>query len=373
MSLAVLILLVAACDGPTHPSAPASERTDAHAAASSKPFAPYVIQDLGSPPGFANSFAIQGNNLGDIAVTAVDASGSGHAYRYASGWKALGTVPGTTPASDQQIQGINNRRAIVGFAILAQDTLEVSFIWTPEHGMRALAGLPGTHFTDAFAISDVDEIIGCALPGDSLPLHLVRWLSPGRVPEDLGTAPGGTSVCPAAGGINITGQVAASFFPNGVNALPQATLYDDGHFHAIPLLPGLPGSTLAGINIEGTVAGIAIGPAAGVPFIWGEGRGIEIIPFMPGDSASTISGLNDFTVVVGVSNASASATCPHPWVWAQGSKSPALLPGFDGFHPEANCTGSLFAQNLNDFGVVVGGGSAANGDLHTVRWTPRVK
>jgi uncharacterized membrane protein len=367
-----LLVAVAACDSavpPTAVSPHGSALTDARALATIIPKAPYTIQDLGTPPGFAGSFALENNDRGDIVAQAfTNAPNSQRSFLYTTGWHDLGALPGT---SNVQAQSINNLNHIVGWSSVfanGQDVSDRPFIWTHEHGMQARRTLPGTDFTQAYAISDLDEIVGCVFPVQN-GIHLVRWLNPEQLPQDLGAGPPGAfGVCPVSGaGINFSGQIGIDILNFTGN---QAGLYN-GRFHAIPLPPGRSSSQVAGINFEGVVAGVAGNPTGGVSFLWDLERGLRLIPFLPGDATSSPSGINFWSVVAGNSSVSPTATCNHPWIWAPFVKTPALLPLLTGFHPEADCTvGFAAPNNLNDFGVVVGFGLTAQNEQHTLRWVP---
>jgi hypothetical protein len=207
---ALALLAAAACESPTRPSIAPSHAQVSEA--SKIPLAPYVAQDLGTPAGFDNSLAVANNDFGAVLGQAVDASGSTHAFLHTHRWHDLGALQET---SNLQPAALNNRGHVVGFGILGQDTAEVPFVWTRKHRMRRLPSLPGAAFTDAEAINDRDEIVGCASAPDGL-LHLVRWRSPQAPIEDLGAGPNG-GVCPAAGAINIEGEIGLDLNPFGLS------------------------------------------------------------------------------------------------------------------------------------------------------------
>ena len=120
--------------------------------------ATHGMQDLGTLPGGTNSVAYGINGRGQIVgYSTVNGGTTAHAFLYQNGSMTdLGTLPGGTSS---MAHAINNRGDIVGNSTMADGSTH-AFLYS--HGqMTDLTTMPGaTGFPDAYAISDVGEVLG---------------------------------------------------------------------------------------------------------------------------------------------------------------------------------------------------------------------
>lgn len=374
--LVIAAVVVGACESPVTPStiavsgAASLERAD--------PLPLYAIEDLGIPSGMVGSVATNINDAGDVIgefrgpIPPVGSVRIRRAFLYTTSMEDLGLVPGT---SQSRAFGLNNRREVVGTSSTAPVggfSRVQAFVWTREHGIRALPSLPGGElYTVAMSINDDGDIVGCMyLDDDFSPQHFVRWRGKAHAVEDLGTGPDAGGACAAA--VNQHGVIALLVHTDVGN--PHAATYD-GAFHLLGEPAGYVNSAAASINKHGSVVGVGFNNFYADPtvaFLWTGDDGMRVIPRLPGDASSGVAGINQHALVVGGGLTTRASTCQHPWVWSPEWAKPVLLPTLTGFHPEANCRSGLstIIANVNDTGDIAGQTIGADARLHAVRWTP---
>ncbi len=109
----------------------------------------------------------------------------------------LGTLPGDAHSF---AYGVNDAGTVVGESLSSTQSYR-AFRWTPSTGMVALPGLGGN--TRAVAIADNGDVAGTSVDAAGNP-HAVRWRASDNAIEDLGTLGG---CCSTGLGINTAGTV----------------------------------------------------------------------------------------------------------------------------------------------------------------------
>jgi probable HAF family extracellular repeat protein len=198
-------------------------------------------------------------------------------------------------------------------------------VWGPDHRPRALPLVDGDTSGSATAINDRGQIVGISgicdqAVGRSSARHAVMWENGGLVRIDN---------------------------PNGAPYW----------------------NTPMALTERGDVAGFA-----GVPgdfdgnftraFTWSRATGWKWIDFLPGDVAAIATGINLRGQVVGYSNDGAVF---HPWIWQNGQVADldGLVDRSNGFDGTLN-----LADDINDFGVITGRATAADGSRIAFVATP---
>jgi probable HAF family extracellular repeat protein len=245
----------------------------------------YTFQGLVG--GYANGF----NDVGQIVLHTNEIVGSWYSYIYTPGQGYEFVVFGG-------IDDVNNAGQVVGVA----GGLD-AYIWSHDHGIRALPGIDGGGTASANKINNLGQIVGLAAPpsGSGRP---VRWDGPDTV-IDLTTLPGWNSSGVEGGNltlINDSGLMAgtASVTDKGWR---EGALFDgNGWTFLGGLLAGSGESTPLALNNKGEVVGgspTAPGNWYIHPFYWFGGK-IRDLGLLPGFVAGEARGINDAGLIVGV-------------------------------------------------------------------------
>ena len=147
--------------------------------------------------------------------------------------------------------------------------------------------------------------------------------------------------------------------PTGPRAAPAGQTAP-GPYTAVPIgTLGGPASIPYAINEQGVVVGLSSLPdGSGHGFLW-DGT-IHDLGTLPGNKSSSANAINASGVVVGTSSGTSLApTAPrHAVMWSGGQiRDLGTLGGVIGF-----------AKGINDYGVVVGASTLANGATHAFVW-----
>jgi probable HAF family extracellular repeat protein len=277
---------------------------------------PGPMVDLGTFGG-GNSYALDINEHGQIAGSSQDAS----RRQWAAVWRLSGSTwtienLGTaTGACCAHAQGINNGIAgnPAGVAVVGGSTVSSgashAAVWTRSPGgwaVQTLGTLPGDVFSSAHDINDDGTIVGVS----------------GR-----------------DGGVN-----------SGFRWTAEAGMSQ---------LPGLGGNTTyaLAVNNSGDVAGLSTDPAGtrhAVRWRASDGWSVEDLGTL-GGCCSEGYGINAFGDVVGVSSLGKRSSTQH-----------GFLARPDAIMTDLAAQGQSWARDLNDFGIVVGGGGSRG--VHAVLW-----
>ncbi len=350
----------------------------------------YVVADLGTLPGGADSVASAINDRGQVAGIADAADGHTYAFRTsATGTLAdpgadLGTLPG---GADSQAISINDRGQVVGQASAAGGALHA--FRTSATGTLAAPGadlgiLPGGGASMAFAINDCGQVVGDALAADGHD-HAFRTSATGTLADpgaDLGTLPGyrdGRAV-----GINDRGQVAGfaePAYPRPLPALDRArvfrtsatgTLGDPGA--DLGTLPGYRASKATAINDRGQVVGYALaahGPlhafrTSATGTLGDLGTDLGGLPNAPDSWALAI---NNRGQVVGFAFDSADPDLDHQTAFLYDAAATPPLRDLNTLIPAGSGVALDEAVGINDAGQIAATGTVA-GQRHAFRLTP---
>jgi probable HAF family extracellular repeat protein len=220
-----------------------------------------VMRDLGTlGGGFSTATGI--NSAGQVVGSAEYNPGSlaMHAFLYSGGvMRDLGTLGG----SASNAYGINDAGHIVGWSYIQGDTALHAFLYS-NGGMQDLGTLLGTTNSIAYAINNLDQLVGYSEHG--------AFLYSGGVRYDLGTL-GGTASQALA--LNDLGEVVG--FADTAAGARHAFLYSNGVLVDLnSLLPPGSGWVLGqatGINDSGQIVGEGI--------INGQTHGFLLSPLAP--------------------------------------------------------------------------------------------
>lgn len=211
-----------------------------------------VIKDLGTPPGFSNSRALDINNLGQVvgyAMVQVNGAWTSRAFSWTSsgGYQLLPALNGSTSnqanaindsgmivgnSGGRAVAWINGSIVDMGNAGVAYDVNESgeavgdyggasgqgqAFRWTASSGMRPVQTMSGS-VGEALGINDGGSVVGWGAVNGSTTYY--AYVNRGGTPENLGITGGESS---AAYKISIHGQIvgraangkAALWYPDG--------------------------------------------------------------------------------------------------------------------------------------------------------------
>ncbi len=281
----------------------------------------YNLIDLGTLPGFANSYATGINANGQVvgqSFNTVDFTG--HGFLYSNGVMTdLGTLGGSASSADGinaagQIAGYSTESSLVDFRPLVYNNgvptdlglfgkayainssgqvagmaSSHAFIYT--NGQTTDLGTFGGSSSQAYGINSVGQVVGTAETSGDLTTEAFVYSNGTKT--DLGTFGGNASI---AFGINSTGQVVGQASTTD-NLATHAFLYANGTKTDLGTLGG-PDSKAVAINTVGTVVGLAeVAPTVSHAFIYNNSGGMtdlnSLISPTAGWTLTSASGIND--------------------------------------------------------------------------------
>jgi probable HAF family extracellular repeat protein len=292
--------------------------------------------------GYGNSYAYAMNSSGQVAGTAVTASGSIDPFLYSAGQVYdLGSLGGTYGS----VGGLNNSGQVVGDSYNAGNAFPLAYVTTggPTGGtMINIAALDGTltlssgNGSDSDRINDSGQVLGGA-----------------QNPQQTGflyNTTGGTLALFGSNGgeyLNASGQIAG--YTN--NSPDDLFIYSGGNYTDLGDLGGVGISNIAGLNSSGEIAGGAQMDYSGTfnAFLY-NGTSMMNLGTLGGTSSSA-TGLNDSGVVVGYSELSGN-TQYDAFSYSGGTMT------------DLGNLGGTFASayGINDAGQIWGQGTTAAGN-----------
>jgi probable HAF family extracellular repeat protein len=210
--------------------------------------------DLGTLPGYSNSYGFAINNAGQVTGSSYDPISGGHAFLYNHGQMTdLGTLPGYSSSVGS---GINDAGQVVGSSTNPFPGTQHAFVYS--NGQMMDLGTLGGSYSAASGISNAGQVTGAA--STSAGAGHAFLYSNGQM-QDLGTLGGSYS---AAYGINDAGQVTGgATLVDSTSSTPSvshAFLYRNGQMMDLGILPTNPGYLTSysegfAINDAGQVVG----------------------------------------------------------------------------------------------------------------------
>jgi probable HAF family extracellular repeat protein len=280
----------------------------------------YAVADLGVLPGDASSVGGWINNLGHVAGCSSSYLGQG--------------VPCSVISAGQH-----------------------AFFWTEKKGLLDMGTLPGGQISNAYGISDSDEVVGCSSTKSSVE-HAYRWTRRKGM-EDLGTLPGGTySVAAAISSLN---EIVGWSDYQGSLTQPDAVMWGiHGVIHDLGHLSNAVASQAGAINIHHHVVGTNFfGEFSFHAFFWTLRSGMKDLGTLPGGSFSYTGFLNDNEIIVGGSDSAKSPGVGQCVMWDTTLK----------IHEVATYMGGCGLLAMNDMNQAVGQGILASGSAHAILWS----
>jgi probable HAF family extracellular repeat protein len=266
--------------------------------------APYAIVNLGDlAPGFGESHPSDINDHGQVVGTAYIGSNFRAFMWDGRGVVDLGDLPGGLKASGAA--RINNRGQVVGSA--HADSGERAVLWHQGRTVD-LGRLDHDGSTSARGINDHGKVIGRS--------GLTQFIWQHGVMTDFQMLPGAGNIHQLFA-INNHGEVVGSY---GNPLFEHAVLWSNGVTTDLGDLPGGTGFMLStgdwsvpsALNDFGQVVGMSDSAAGMHPFLWENGRMIDL-GTLPGEfRVGSANDINNFGVVVGSFN---GANGEKPFVW----------------------------------------------------------
>lgn len=206
----------------------------------------------------------------------------------------------------------------------------------------------------AYAINDAGLVVGSSYNAQNK-RQAVVWDLQGS-PTFLTDLGGGSSVALA---INQGGQIAGQSWNLGIT--PQAVAWSGGAITTLAVQPSRPSGKAVGINDQGVVAGNTSASFGGASqaVVW-QGLGVTRLD-NAGGTSSVATGLNEAGLVTGYVEGISGTFNPQAVVWQGGAAT--LLPNL------ASSYAYSIAQAVNRDGVVVGAANTgSSGYIRAVVW-----
>ena len=282
------------------------------------------MEDLGTIPGWPNSFATAISDSGEV-VGSDGLNSDVTAFRWTRS-AGMQHLPGSSSSYSAAV-AVNDSGDVAGVYYPTGTTTVHGFIWTPVGGFQDLGTLGGST-TTVTGINQSGEVVGYSEIASGAG-HGFLWTQSGGM-QDLGT------FIPEA--VNDTGAIAGG--STAANGDAEAAVWNEGRISVLG-----PGAAY-GINNRGQVTGVRYTRyTPQQAFIWNPGGGgMQLLPLLPGAIASYGQGINNSGEVVGWSLAGSPFYQAFIWTPTGGTQDIGNLGG--------NYGAQAFA--INDAGQVVG-------------------
>jgi probable HAF family extracellular repeat protein len=317
--------------------------------------ASYAITDLGDL-GFADSYAGDINQNGQITGTSYINSNSTRAFIYTDGvMSSLGALS-VNGMNNSNAYRINNLGQVVGCS--CNDACLFS-----NGTITDLSCLPGFTAHAAYGINDLGQVVGGsdAVPGYD---HGCAYLYSSGLMTLLGTLPG-YNFDSEAEAINNSGQVVGTSY--SLDNTWHAFLYEKGQMEDLGALPGCTFSSAYDINSHGQIigdSGNVNSPTFSHGFLYDNGKMTDLGVIAGFTYETTPSGINDLGQVVGDCIRS-SDYLHHAFLYQNGTiiDLNTMIDSSSGWTLEE-------ATAINDSGQIVGNGTNPAGQTHAFLLTP---
>lgn len=314
----------------------------------------YDVTDLGTLGG-DRSMAYAINNTGQVIGISNGSDGTFRPFLWQGGTlidlRDLG-------AGFHGVTDVNDDGQIIGNVFISSG-IDHAFIWDRSEGMRDLGVLSGKTKSWAYGMNDHAQVVGgSASVGDTRPFVSDST----NVMQDLGLLPGTTQGI--AGDINNSGEVVG-------NCTGIPFLWNDARgLQVLETLAGSDSITIA-INDRGQIAGNSYTAEGFIhACLWDEFQRVHDLGTLAGRDTSSALGINSYGDVVG-SSMEWPQSGQHAFLWTDGA-----MHDLNNFLPPDSGWELLVAKDINDAGEIVGWGSVdLDGDdifdeIHAFLFTP---
>ena len=242
------------------------------------------MQDLGTIPGYQDSYGVAINQLGEIVGEVVTPGSHAVAWHWteAGGMQPLRGMEGLycSPAA------VNNSGAVAGNCY---STRTRGFFWTPSGGIQDIGTLGG-NYTNVIGMNRSGEIVGDSTTADGLD-HAFLWTQTTGM-QDLGVLPGAPVSYSQAYAISDTGYIVGRSL--GKDGFDAAVLWKAG------MLKVLGHGLAQGVNNAGEVVGTTyVGRISQRPFLWTADGGMQDLGLLAEAVTGFAQGINNSGEVVG--------------------------------------------------------------------------
>lgn len=265
-----------------------------------------IFTDLGTMPGYKNSYAQAINDEG--VVVGRSTAGIGIDYNYPRGTVWNGTTL-TDLGADSSAYGINNFGKVVGWNSIPYGV--DAAVWNGATAAN-LGSLPGAYGGQARAINNAGQVVGEANTQNGPYYHATLWI--GNTATELGTLGGPTSV---ANAINNTGLIVGSASTVG-NVATHAVVWSGLSSTDLGTLGGA-NSFANSINDSGQIVGQANDSLGRMNAVLWDGQHIVELQTLAGGLSSNALAINSSGEVVGASDVAASGGYNHAVIWYHGN------------------------------------------------------
>ncbi|MBL9030830.1 MAG: hypothetical protein JNM80_03875 [Phycisphaerae bacterium] len=264
-------------------------------------------------------------------------------------YTVIGGLPQSAPAGPLSMSlSVNSSGRVVGYGATAPGYLS-ALSWKSGN-FAPLSGVSGFNQTFARDVNNTGRVVGGGYKlgpnGGILETHALRWI--GTQVTNLGNLGGMHALALA---VNDTGYVVGYSTLPGDNQT-RAFIWHGGPMQALTTLPGAIESYAYDISNTGYVVGTAASAAATRPFLWKDGRAVEL-PIPAGVRAAAANAVNDAGHAVGAIEISLNTGEFGATLWRDGQRIDLGNLG-GGFN-------YAIASGINNSGAVVGTSNSPGG------------